>query len=122
MEESRKCTERELPKEEEAKRAAKAAANRARAKQYEALQNQQSQSIKSSHDFADAVKIRMTATQVDAVEKETFHNPAGWGRTVNTTVTANGTTEQWVYRFSLSHGAHDLYLYFQNGVLTAVQK
>jgi hypothetical protein len=122
MEESRKCTEREIPKEEEAKRAAKAAANRAHAKQYEALQNQQSQSIQSSHDFTDAVKIGMTAAQVDASEKEAFHNPAGWGRTVNTTVTANGTTEQWVYRFSQLSGAHDVYLYFQNGVLTAIQK
>jgi hypothetical protein len=65
----------------------------------------------------------MTAVEADSTEKDAFHNPAGWGRAVNTTVTANGTTEQWVYRFSQSFsGAQDLYLYFQNGVLTAIQK
>jgi hypothetical protein len=49
----------------------------------------------STHGFMDALKIGMTAAEVDAAEKESFHNPAGQGRTVNTTVTANGTTEQW---------------------------
>jgi hypothetical protein len=34
---------------------------------------------------------------------------------VNTTVTAFGTTEQWVY-------SGNRYLYFTNGVLTAIQK
>jgi hypothetical protein len=51
--------------------------------------------FQSTHDFMDALKIGMTAAEVDAVEKGSFHNPAGQGRTVNTTVTANDTTEQW---------------------------
>jgi hypothetical protein len=51
--------------------------------------------LESTHDFTDALKIGMTAAEVDAAEKESFHNPAGWGRTANTTVTGNGTTEQW---------------------------
>lgn len=52
------------------------------------------------------VRIGMTAQM--AVE-------CGWGKpeTINRTTTARGTTEQWVY-----DGA---YLYFTNGVLTAVQ-
>lgn len=41
---------------------------------------------------------------------------AAWGRPkdINTTATANGTHEQWVYGLST-------YLYFDNGVLTAAQ-
>jgi hypothetical protein len=51
--------------------------------------------LQSTHDFMDALKIGMTAAKVDAAEKESFHNPARWERTANTTVTGNGTTEQW---------------------------
>lgn len=40
----------------------------------------------------------------------------GWGRPIdiNRTITANGTIEQWVYD-------GDKYLYFENGILTAIQ-
>lgn len=40
---------------------------------------------------------------------------SNWGRPgkINTTITARGTSEQWVYRGG--------YLYFENGVLTAIQ-
>jgi hypothetical protein len=63
--------------------------------------------LQSTHDFIDALKIGMTAAEVDAAEKESFHNPAGWGRTVNATVTA-----KW----------HDGTMrYFYNSVLTTVQ-
>lgn len=42
---------------------------------------------------------------------------SSWGRpeSINTTTTSNGTREQWVYR-----GLRN-YLYFENGVLTAIQ-
>jgi hypothetical protein len=40
----------------------------------------------------------------------------GWGRPIdiNRTITANGTSEQWVYD-------DNKYLYFENGILTAIQ-
>ena len=43
-----------------------------------------------------------------------------WGelRDINRTVTAFGTSEQWVYGDSLSHGK---YLYFDNGILSSWQ-
>ena len=37
---------------------------------------------------------------------------------VNRTVSANGTSEQWIYRFSYSK---DEYYYFENGKLTTWQ-
>lgn len=120
MEETKKCTDREVPKEEEAKRAAKAAAAAANAARAKKVDEWQAATLQATHDFTETVKIGMTAAQVDAADKEAFY-PTGWGRKVNTTVTANGTTEQWVYRFSSFRGAHDLYLYFQNGVLAAIQ-
>ena len=33
--------------------------------------------LQSTHDFTDALKIGMTAAEVDAAENESFHNPAG---------------------------------------------
>jgi hypothetical protein len=53
------------------------------------------------------IEIGMTAEQVQASWGDP---PAG----VNSTVTANGKFEQWVY------GNH--YLYFENGILTAFQE
>lgn len=54
------------------------------------------------------VRIGMTASQVI--------NNSNWGRPyeVNRTTTAHGTWEQWVY------GSRN-YLYFTNGILTAIQ-
>jgi hypothetical protein len=51
--------------------------------------------LQSTNEFMVVLKIGMTAAEVDAAEEESFHNPAGWCRTVNTTVAANGATEQW---------------------------
>lgn len=47
-------------------------------------------------------------------------NETNWGHpdTVNRTITAAGQSEQWVYRGAYGKGQ---YLYFTNGVLTAIQ-
>ena len=56
------------------------------------------------------VFVGMTAAQVKA---------AWWLPTaINTTATASGVTEQWVYR---SDDASDAYVYLTNGVVTAIQ-
>jgi len=70
----------------------------------------------------DTVRIGMTAAEADIAERQSFHNTAGWGKTVNTTVTANGTTQQWVYRFSKYYGVNDMYVYLGDGVVFAIQK
>lgn len=56
---------------------------------------------------SQGVRIGMTADQVLV---------SSWGRPerVNTTTTARGSREQWVYRGSN-------FLYFENGILTAIQ-
>lgn len=53
--------------------------------------------------------VRLGMTQDDVLA-------SSWGRPerVNRTITASGTSEQWVY------GGHN-YLYFENGVLTSIQ-
>jgi hypothetical protein len=33
--------------------------------------------LQPTHDFMDALKIGMTAAQVDAAEKGSFHSPSG---------------------------------------------
>ncbi len=50
------------------------------------------------------------------MSQQTVLNKTNWGRpdSINRTTTANGTREQWVY-------ARGNYLYFTNGILTAIQ-
>jgi hypothetical protein len=72
-------------------------------------------------DFTSTLQIGMTAGQAFAADTEALHSPGGWGHTVNTTVNALGTDEQWVYRFS-DYPVNPVYLYFRNGILVTVQK
>lgn len=64
-----------------------------------------------SRSFVDLVLRREVAIGMTRAMVE-----ASWGRPegVNTTTTASGTSEQWVYGSS--------YLYFSNGVLTTIQQ
>jgi hypothetical protein len=112
------CIERQRKKEQDAKDAAYAAKRAAEERTFEA---QRSLTARQIHDFVDAIRIGMTATEVTQVEAEIFHNPAGWGKIVNTTVTANGTTQQWVYRFS-NYQPSGMYLYLSDGMVSAIQK
>jgi hypothetical protein len=119
---STKCIQRLYAKEEEARRAAKATAAAERANRLRKSEELNTQELAKIHNFVDGLRIGMTSAETDAAEKQTFQNPLGYGRTVNTTVTANGAMEQWVYPFSHFSGMHNVYLYFNNGVLTAIQK
>lgn len=75
------------------------------------------------HKFIDAVRIGMSATEVDIAERDSFGNPVQWLKTVNTTVTASGTTQQWLYRFSrYAKATGDVYVHLHDGVVFAIQK
>jgi hypothetical protein len=114
-----KCTQEQRKKEQDARSAASAARVQQAEREYEARRSALLQQI---HEFMDTVRIGMTAAEADAAERESFRNSAGWGKTVNTTVTANGTTQQWVYRFSKDYGVNDMYVYLRDGVVFAIQK
>jgi hypothetical protein len=121
MQELLKCEDRQQKKEQGARDAANAAKWAADERKRDA---RETEVVRQIHQFTHTVRIGMTAAEVDAAERESFDNPAAWGRTVNTTVTANGTTEQWVYRFSepAYRRTNDLYLYLRDGVVSAIQK
>jgi hypothetical protein len=114
-----KCKDEHQKKEQNARDAAARIKRAADERKYEA---QQSERLQHIHDFMDTVRIGMTAAEADIAERQSFHNTAGWGKTVNTTVTANGTTQQWVYRFSKYYGVNDMYVYLGDGVVFAIQK
>lgn len=61
-------------------------------------------------------KVRIGSTQQEVVED-------GWGRPsgINTTTTANRVSEQWWY-LDQSYSERRRYLYFENGILTAIQE
>jgi hypothetical protein len=114
------CEDQQRKKEDDARNAAAAAQHAPSERKYE---ERRSALLQQINNFIDAVKIGMTAAEVDAAEREEFHNAAGWGKTVNTTVTANGTAQQWVYRFSKPYGGvGDMYVYLRDGVVSAIQK
>lgn len=72
-----------------------------------------SQTKRPKRDASSRPSIGMTAAQVRAL-------PRPWGEPedVNTTTTARGTREQWVY----SAGKYEhAYLYLENGIVTAIQ-
>jgi hypothetical protein len=116
---SQECEDRQRKKDQEARDAADASKRAADERKYEERRTALSKQI---HNFIDAVRIGMTATEADAAEREAFHNQV-WGKTVNTTVTGDGTTQQWVYRFSKAEGgASDMYVYLHDGVVFAIQK
>jgi hypothetical protein len=114
-----KCKDEQQKKEQNTKDAAARIKRAADERKYEA---QQSELLQHIHDFMDTVRIGMTAAEADTTEQKSFHNPAGWGKTVNTTVTANGTTQQWVYRFPKYPGVNNMYVYLRDGVVYAIQK
>ena len=83
-----------------------------------------SELVRHEHEFMSAVEIGMSAAEVDAADRR-FAGAAynGFGKTVNTTVTAGGTTQQWIYRFShVDRGDNDFYVYLRDGVVSAIQK
>lgn len=114
-------------RDEEAKRvakrdaAARRIAERKEVEEQKAYYAKRSALMREMHDFKDAVRVGMTAAELDQSEQTIFHNPAGWGKRVNTTVTANGTTQQWVYRF-VDYETSDMYVYLHDGVVFALQK
>jgi hypothetical protein len=63
-------------------------------------------------------RIGMSATEVRKVSYSRNCASRKWcfPDHINTTRTANGTREQWVFRYPSA------YLYFQNGILTAIQE
>jgi hypothetical protein len=83
------------------------------------LSEERSQTLQSLGNFTNAPTMGMSPQAVDDAEQEAFHDP--WGRKVHTTVTANGTTEQWIYWFPEHTHIPTLYLYFVDGKLSAVQ-
>ena len=72
----------------------------------QAAAQKKAQAVAASKPKKEGVAIGMTKEQVLS---------SNWGRpqSVNKTITANGTREQWVYNGG--------YLYFDNGVLTTIQ-
>ena len=75
--------------------------------QQDALAEKQREAAEAKRKRSEGVRIGMSKADVLA---------SNWGRpqAVNTTTTARGTREQWVY------GGRN-YLYFDDGVLTAIQ-
>jgi hypothetical protein len=114
-----KCEDEHQKREQNARDVAARIKRAADERKYEA---QQSELLQHIHDFMDTVRIGMTAAEADITDRQSFHNPAGWGKTVNTTATANGTTQQWVYRFPRYYGVNDMYVYLRDGVVFAIQK
>jgi len=57
---------------------------------------------------------------VIGMTEEQVKTQTNWGNpwSVRRTITANGVTEQWVYR---NASGYNQYLYFTNGKLTAIQ-
>jgi len=72
-----KCIDQWRKKEQEAKDAARAAKRQAIANQTAAWHDQILREVQS---FVDAVRVGMTAAEVDPAERDAFHNPTGWGK------------------------------------------
>jgi hypothetical protein len=70
--------------------------------------NEQDRQYKREHRFDSAPQIGATTDQV-------MSNGWGYPDHINKTTTASGIKEQWVY-------GSNKYLYFQDGVLTAIQE
>ncbi|TDK63540.1 hypothetical protein [Sapientia aquatica] len=68
------------------------------------------------YEAARAKRASLPGVKLGMSEKQVI-NKTSWGAPtdVNTTITASGKREQWVY------GEHGGYLYFTNGILTAIQ-
>jgi len=62
----------------------------------------------------EAARKRSEGVQIGMTQPDVLASSWGSPQKVNTTTTARGTREQWVY------GGHN-YLYFENGLLTAIQ-
>ena len=64
--------------------------------------------LPESYSFPTEPKIGMTA---DEVRKSTWGEP----QKINTTITTNGTSEQWCY-------SNNKYVYLENGIVKSIQK
>jgi hypothetical protein len=88
---------------------------------YQRLLNRGAALPLQAREFTDALRIGMTALEINAAERESFGSPVE--KTVNTTITANGTNQQWLYRFSrYAKATGDVYVYLHDGVVSAIQK
>lgn len=80
-----------------------------------AAERKKAADAKAAADKSDLAKRRKEGINIGMTREDVLKS--NWGRPerVNTTVTTRGTREQWVYGGSQ-------YLYFDNGILTAVQQ
>ena len=69
---------------------------------------------KATADKADRERRRHEGVRVGMTMNDVLLSSWGRPENVNKTVTTRGTSEQWIYR-------GNQYLYFDNGVLTAIQ-
>jgi hypothetical protein len=70
-----------------------------------------------NNDFHIGKTTTSMARALTTPSANTYPDAFGCGR-INYTITAYGTSEQWVFGFDDAYA----YAYFTNGILTAIQK
>ncbi len=70
---------------------------------------------------SDSTDLPMIAKdpEIGMTKSEVYSSTWGYPSKVNTTETASGTREQWVYN---GRNGYEGYLYFENGILVSIQK
>lgn len=81
----------------------------------EIAKNNKQIALEKRQESLPGVKIGMSA--------KTVINETSWGapKKINRTTTASGVREQWIYDHCGYNRCYSGYLYFTNGILTAIQ-